>query len=169
MYSGDKVFYAVQVTLQEAYDILIAYANKHQITLDNTFRDNIFHDNRTFYITKFKCYEKLYDKFSILENIISQLKLQHINILIPSCCNFHEYNSNVYLGVELGKNDIAYRDSVRSYDNFDEYYNSYIEGVVKMKKTFDNNKVLIEEELKKIDCQYTPKIYTMTNDCERCT
>jgi hypothetical protein len=115
MYSGDKVFYAVQLTLQEAYDILIAYANKHQITLDNTFCDNTLYDNRTFYINKFKCYEKLYDKFSILGYIISQLKLQYIDVLIPSCCNFNKYNSNVYLGVELGKNNIAYRDSVRSY------------------------------------------------------
>ena len=165
MYSGDKVFYAVKVTLQEAYDTLISYANKHQVTLVDKTDDY----NTILYIDNFNCYEELYEKLDIIENIISQLNLECIDILTPACCNFHNDNSNVYLGIQLGENDIAYRDSVKSYESFEEYYNSYIKGVVNMRKTLDNNKLLVEEELKRLNCKYTPKIYTMTNDCESCT
>lgn len=166
MYSGDQVFYAVAVSVEQVYDILVAYAEKHNITFNNAVE--VYYS--VYYINDFENYERIQDKFCVLEGMISQLKMKHINVLRPPCCNFRKANSTIYIGAKLGKNDVAYRDSVRDYDDFEKYYNSYIKNVLIMKTKIQNEKLLIEEEIRHIgikECK--PKIYTMANDCERCT
>jgi hypothetical protein len=171
MYSGDQVFYAVAVSLQQAYDILLAYAEKHNITFNNTVK--LYGD--TYYINEFECYERLYDQYFVIKGMISQLQFKYIDVMCPSCCNFKYYeyyqeNSNIYIGADLGRNDIVYRDNIRMYDDFEQYYESYTKEVVVMKEKIEREKLLIEEEIRQLgvdDC--TPKIYSMANDCQRCT
>lgn len=166
MYSGDQVFYAVAVSIEQAYDILVAYAEKHNITFNNTVE--VYGDE--YYINEFNSYNELYKQFNVLQGMMSQLKLKHIDVLCPSCCNFNVYNRTIYIGAKLGKNDVAYRDSVRDYDDFEKYYNSYIKSVLMMNTKIQNEKLFIDEEIRHIGIkECNPKIYTMANDCERCT
>lgn len=166
MYSGDKVFYAVAVSVEQAYDILLTYCEKHNITFNNTVE--LY--NSVYYVDKFNSYKRLYEQFIVLEGMISQLNLKNINVLRPSCCNFNRYNNTIYIGAKLGKNDIAYRDNVREYDDFEQYYNSYIKDVLMIKTKIENEKLLIEAEIEGLGIDdRKPKIYTMANDCERCT
>lgn len=129
MYSGDQVFYAVAVSVEEAYDILVAYAEKHNITFNNAVE--VYYS--VYYINEFENYKRIQDKFCVLEGMMSQLKMKHIDVLRSPCCNFSKYNSTIYIGAKLGKNDVAYRDSVREFKDFEEYYNSYIKDLLIMK------------------------------------
>jgi hypothetical protein len=166
MYSGDQVFYAVAVSVEQAYEILLAYAKKHNIVLNNTVE--VYGDE--YYIDELSSYNRIHDQFYVLQGMMSQLKVKHIDVLRPQCCNFSKYNSSIYIGANLGKNDVAYRDIVEEYEDFEEYYNSYIKYVLMMKTKIESQKLLIEAEIKDIgidDCK--PKIYTMANDCQNCT
>lgn len=166
MYSGDQVFYAVAVSIEQAYEILLAYAEKHNITFNNTVE--VY--GSVYYIDDFDSYKRIGDQFYVLQGMMSQLKLKHIEVLRPPCCNFSRYNNTIYIGVKLGENDVAYRGSVREHDDFETYYNSYIKDVLIMKTKLENEKLLIEAEIRHLGIDdSTPKIYTMANDCEMCT
>lgn len=165
MYSGDKVFYAVPVSLEQAYKILLAYAKKQNIELRNDVE--LYGDE--YYINEFESYKELYEQFNVLECVILELNFKFINVFRPSCCSFNEYNSLIYIGAKLGSNDVAYRDNTRIHNDFEEYYNSYIKGVCEMKEKLEENKVFIDAEIRQLVVDCTPKIYTMANDCENCT
>ena len=182
MYSGDDVFYGIKMSAEQAYELLISYAEKHKITLNDVVDfdcdcnsecdsdSNCECDSDTCFYHHFTKYSDIHEKFEVLEGIVKQLKLMYVNVLRPSCCNFSKYNSSIYIGNHLGRNDIAYRDSVREFDDFDMYHNAYIKGIAQMQEIMKNKKVLIDDEIRQlIGNDSVPKIYTMANDCQSCT
>jgi hypothetical protein len=96
--------------------------------------------------------------------LLKILSFKHLTLLSPSCCND---DGTTYLGIKLGSNHITHRYIIDKYKNFHNYYDNYMNNVIIMKNKMKKNKELYDNEFKLIDIK--PKIYSMANDCYRCT
>lgn len=163
MYSGDKVLYAISKSMEDTHTLLLKYASKNNIILPSSI---------TAYDENFDLceYDDLSDceKLTVLDAIIKFLGFQFLRVIGASCCNL-DYSNTLYIGVELGSNHVAYREQVRQYDNFASYQKAYMNEVVKMNTLLNENQAKYEKEFKILLADCVPKIFSMANDCYRCT
>ena len=96
--------------------------------------------------------------------LLKILSFKYLALLSASCCND---DGTIYLGIKLGSNHITHRYIIDKYKNFQNYYDNYMNNVIIMKNKMKRNKKLYDNEFKLIDIK--PKIYSMANDCYRCT
>lgn len=144
VYSGDNVYFAVQLPLNEAFEVLKKYFKCKKIS----FSDD-------------------HEKFEFLEKLLEESKFEFLEIYRAPCCHF-TYDTHVYIGVHLGTNEIVYRSQVYTYDTFAEYKEQYLEGIKDMEEKLSNlNKY--EEEIKILFPKIKPKFHSLANDCESCS
>jgi hypothetical protein len=97
--------------------------------------------------------------------LLKILSFKHLTLLSPSCCND---DGTTFLGIELGSNHVTHRYIIDKYKNFHNYYNDYMNNVIIMKNKMKRNKESYDNEFSKL-IDTKPRIYSMANDCYRCT
>jgi hypothetical protein len=97
--------------------------------------------------------------------LLKILSFKHLTLLSPSCCND---DGTTFLGIKLGSNHITHRYIIDKYKNFHNYYDNYMNSVIIMKNKTKINKELYDSEFNKL-IDTKPIIYSMANDCYRCT
>lgn len=160
MYSGDKVFYAVKVSPNDCLGFLIKFCVNENIELEKGFVQQYLGSN---------VQEKCWMLDDLMNKITSKGNFQHITVLYASCCHYDEYNDMIYIGVELGQNDVAYRNEVKVFDGLSEYVSYYTKNIEHMKQKLEDFKDVYNQEIQHLIGMCTPKIYTMTNDCSNCS
>ncbi len=113
-------------------------------------------------------YKYIIDDDDRLKNMIlllfKILSFKYLIFLYQSCC---DNKGIIFLGIELGRNYVTYRGIIDEYKNFNDYYNDFTNNILIMKKNIEKNKKLYDKQFKKLNIK--PKIYSMANDCYRCT
>ena len=97
--------------------------------------------------------------------LLKILSFKHLTLLSQSCCND---DGTTFLGIELGSNHVTHRYIIDKYKNFHNYYNDYMNNVIIMKNKMKRNKESYDNEFNKL-IDIKPRIYSMANDCYRCT
>lgn len=157
MYSGDKVLYAVKMSPKDCMGFLITFCLHNNVNV----RDDFVHE---FFMSEAR--ERRWMLHDVMESILSKGYFKHITVLAASCCN---YDNIMYVGVELGRNHIAYRDTVEDFNGFQDYMNYYTKSIELMEKKLKQFKDEYDKEIHNLVGVSCPKIYSMANDCENCT
>jgi hypothetical protein len=137
---------------------------------DDDIDDNYYNEKNKILLSIYEIIKDEGDKDGDdLQNMIllllKILSFKHLTLLSPSCCND---DGTTYLGIKLGANHITHRYIIDKYKNFHNYYDNYMNNVIIMKNKMKRNKELYDNEFNKL-IDIKPKIYSMANDCYRCT
>jgi hypothetical protein len=137
---------------------------------DDDIDDNYYNEKNKILLSIYDIIKDEDDKYGDdLQNMIllllKILSFKHLTLLSPSCCND---DGTTYLGIKLGANHITHRYIIDKYKNFHNYYDNYMNNVIIMKNKMKRNKELYDNEFNKL-IDTKPKIYSMANDCYRCT
>jgi hypothetical protein len=145
MYSGYNLIYGMELTID---DIILLF------DLEEDY------------------YEEEENIFEIHDRINSMLEKNFVFIkFIKKPCCFHERFS-VYIGVNLGENDIQYRSNVEFFEDFQMYDDFFQSKLDNIKKKYLSNKDEIENEFKSFFEIYSDSIpndlffFTIPNGCE---
>jgi hypothetical protein len=106
--------------------------------------------------------DRVKDMILLLFKILS---FKYLTFLYQSCC---DDKGIIFLGIELGRNHVTYRGIIDEHKNFNDYYDDFTNNILIMKEKIKKNKILYDEQFKKL-INIKPKIYSMANDCYRCT
>jgi hypothetical protein len=106
--------------------------------------------------------DRVKDMILLLFKILS---FKYLTFLYQSCC---DDKGIIFLGIELGRNHVTYRGIIDEHKSFNDYYDDFTNNILIMKKNMKQNKKLYDEQFKKL-INIKPKIYSMANDCYRCT
>lgn len=165
MYTGDKLIFGVQLSVEDA----VKYISKY---LKSNYKE-LFDDELDIEMLKDEYgskREKVYHLIEVLRKTNLTIELDK-----PPCCLFEDkYDdefSLIYLGKTLCHNNITYRSSLFDFKTFDDYIKFYTESVNKARELLENNKETYIKEIgyilpKKLA---KPKFYSMPNDCYSCT
>ena len=148
MYSGDKVIYGVEVDTKMVCTIIVKHSSCYDV------RD-VFE----------------FDRYELMDIFKEALGFEHIDLHSPACYNYKS-RGELYIGVELGRNYIAYRDSIETFDSIQDYQEFFMRGFNRIMANMTPSKKNENEydmELKKLFPTIKPKVYSMANDCETCT